>query len=201
MAMITIKIEGKRGCGFRKKGGIYLVADGAGETCIKLPIPLTVCPCCASGIKQARGWTWISSQLVSEPKCTKGPRCKVCPLEPEEPTRMGLLWVGETFYPTPRDFMKESSRMGISKRIAQVPNDFKVGQTWIMLAHARACGTTVNPVPGIFTAFRPARIEYVVKGTEPEEELDHLGKRGFSLVNVINTETDTNLRIGGEYDT
>ena len=38
---------------------------------------------------------------------------------------------------------------------------------------------------GIFSAFVPERIEYVVKGTESPDELENMAKRGITLVNVI----------------
>lgn len=33
-------IEPRRGCGYRKMGGLYLVADALGEVCHRLPFPL-----------------------------------------------------------------------------------------------------------------------------------------------------------------
>lgn len=52
-------VETKRGCGYRKVGGLYLVGSGIGSPCDRLPFELTVCPCCSQGVKQSRGWTWI----------------------------------------------------------------------------------------------------------------------------------------------
>ena len=52
-------IEQKRGCGYRKVGGLYMVGGGIGVPCDRLPYELTVCPCCSQGVKQSRGWTWI----------------------------------------------------------------------------------------------------------------------------------------------
>lgn len=51
-------IEAKRGCGFRKVGGTYLVSEGEGMPCDRLPIKLDVCPVCSHGFKRSRGWTW-----------------------------------------------------------------------------------------------------------------------------------------------
>ena len=39
-------IEPRRGCGFRKTGGLYLVGDNQGQPCCRLPIILHVCPAC-----------------------------------------------------------------------------------------------------------------------------------------------------------
>lgn len=52
--------EKKRGCGYRKIGGLYLVTDGGGSPCDRLPFELDVCPTCGGGIKPARGWSWFS---------------------------------------------------------------------------------------------------------------------------------------------
>lgn len=37
-------VETRRGCGYRKVGGIYLVCDGAGFRCDQLPVNLEVIP-------------------------------------------------------------------------------------------------------------------------------------------------------------
>ena len=64
MNIQTIVNESERGCGFRKKGGLYLVSEGLAAPCGKLPIPLTVCPVCGQGIKPSRGWTWINGKKL-----------------------------------------------------------------------------------------------------------------------------------------
>ena len=199
MATIIHKTEKQRGCGYRKPGGMYFVSDGPGKECGRLPIALTVCPCCNAGIKPHRGFQWVLGSLFMGTTCPTSPACGGCPLNFLKPDmRLGLMWVGEKFYPTPADFMKEGAAMGVSKRIPQIPKDFKVGESWIMLAHRKAIGPltldTLADDPeggkvlqyqaGVFQAFKPSRIEYVVKGTETEEELDRLEKRGLTLVKV-----------------
>ena len=73
-------------------------------------------------------------------------------------------------------------------------NGFKIGETWILLAHIkggrRGVGVSedqTTPVyyPAIFHAFKPARIEYIVTGLETTDELEAFEKRGFTLINVI----------------
>lgn len=186
MATVHKRIERQRGCGYRKKGGMYFVSDGIAAACDKLPIPLTVCPCCYAGVKQTRGFQWINSQLFSAATCTGN--CSTCPMNFPD-MKMGLMWVGEKFYSTAGEFIKEANAMGVSKRISQVPRNFVVGQTWIALAHPKACngigeGGKIVMTPGVFRAFKPTAIEYVIKGTETEEELDALEQRGFTLVDV-----------------
>lgn len=200
MATIITKMESKRGCGYRAKGGKYFVSDGISRPCGKLPIPLTVCPCCNQGIKQSRGFTWISWKLLEIDKCKfnefeKDSACHGCPLRfPwNMDEKLGLMWVGGKYYPSTSDFSKEASAMGVSKRIAQVPKDFIIGETWICLGHPEAMVKATDEgeletQAGIFHAFQPSRIEYVITGKETEAELDAMEGRGFTLVEVIPEE-------------
>lgn len=66
---IEVKVEAARGCGYRKKGGLYLVAPKPNAPCGRLPIPLDVCPCCHSGIKPTRAWTWVQPKPLFAVKC------------------------------------------------------------------------------------------------------------------------------------
>lgn len=204
MPNIITRIEGRRGCGYRKPGGLYFVTDGGGRTCFKLPIELTTCPCCGEGIKFSRGFTWITSQLFVTAPCNNDIPgrgeidCIGCPLNVTDPSqRFGLMWVGAKYY-TAGEFSVEAATRGISKRIAQIPHGFKVGETWVLLAHIEAIkrdapvmvdglqvGTAPHLFPGIFHAFKPSRIEYVVTGQETDEVLEAFEKRGFTLVHVV----------------
>jgi hypothetical protein len=165
-------VEAKRGCGYRKIGGLYLVGGGIGVPCDRLPISLSICPCCGQGIKQSRGWTWVDvNKLVDGvhrvnaptpdylPKGVNGLQpcdCGVelrptvemdCPLckYPELLGRAGLLWIGEQFYKTPGQFVAEGVALGFSRRIRTVPRGFKPGETWVLLAHPKAV-TVAEPV-------------------------------------------------------
>lgn len=189
MATITTRIEQARGCGYRKPGGIYLVADGIGSICCRLPHELTVCPCCGEGIKQSRGFTWVTGAIFGERKDEqhKQQLCTDCPLN-DTNKKFGLMWVGEKYYKTAIHFTREANAMGVSKRIAQVPTDLIVGTTWILLAHPKAVmkieDDKIVHTQGIFQAFRPTRIEYIITGEESEDELNRLEKRGFTLIKV-----------------
>lgn len=196
MPNVIKRKESKRGCGYRKKGGMYFVSEGIAAPCDKLPIPLHVCQYCHAGFKQTRGYTWISSQLFANAPC-KG-KCATCPMSiPDQ--QMGLMWVGEKFYSTADHFTREANAMGVSKRISQVPKNFIVGETWIALAHPKAIhkvekGGKIIFGPGIFRAFKPSAIEYVITGKETIKELEALEKRGFTLVDVIeNKGTQTTM--------
>jgi len=190
-------VESKRGCGFRKIGGLYLVGGKLSAPCDRLPLPLEVCPCCGEGIKFSRGFTWIQPETLFQGNhkpeskiknllglnscsCSKG--CPVCyPSEhfPEGETA-GLIWIGDKFY-SPQAFQAEAAEMGVSRRIKAVPRGFKIGETWIFFAHKKAITKTVQDldskeaepglfkteeIPGIFCAFRPTRIERIVKQSE-----------------------------------
>lgn len=192
MPTITNVLDPIRGCGKRKPGGLYLVTSGAPAPCCGLPVPLVVCPCCGQGIKFFRGFGWIDpAQLfagVWDPQNCKNEvgtpfNCVLKNL----PEKMGLMWVGEKFY-SPDQFAAEAAAVGISKRIHSIPRDFKVGQTWIALAHIKAANHYPGPVPvkgpGVFMFFRPSRIEYVVTGSETTEQLEQMETRGISLVRV-----------------
>ena len=188
----TINNEPSRGCGKRKPGGIYLIASEWGSPCGKLPIPLNRCPCCAAGIKFARGWTWIAPRpLIAAATCQACPNsyCNVCPVGGAIPERAGLLWIGEQFYQTPTDFNAEAEAQGVSRRIKSIPHDFVLGETWVYLAHIKAAHTTEGDAcPGLFTAFKPIRIEYILKGDESLEALDQLERRGFTLIKLTYDE-------------
>lgn len=192
---IRTSVEGKRGCGYRKEGGLYLVSEGMGRYCGALPVELSICPTCHHGIKPSRGWTWIDlSALVAVRGCSKPDGCGNCPIADAKIQKCGLLWVGEKFYPTPASFAKEAHDMGISRRISAVPRDFKVGQTWVALAHRKAIesefklGEEPTYKSAIFHVFQPARIEYIVKKKDTKKKLAALEERGISLVRVIRKE-------------
>lgn len=204
---IETKHESRRGCGWRKPGGIYLVAPAPDAKCCRLPHILDICPCCGAGIKPTRGWTWVDVDKLFWPngydeyhdKCPNNDWTHICPLSrPGTIGKAGLLWIGEQFYATPEAFLMEAKSMGISRRIHSVPRDFKLGETWVLLAHrkgALAAHTAEDGLfkgedmeiwqPAIFSVFKPAAMEYIVTGHEDEESLEQLVKRGLTPVRVV----------------
>ncbi len=86
--------------------------------------------------------------------------------------------------------------MGVSRRIAQIPRGFEIGQ-WVLLAHRKACywpaaadptqlsGVLLAFSPGIFQVWQPSRIEYVVTGGESDAELEAWRRRGVEPVEVV----------------
>lgn len=206
--------EQKRGCGWRKIGGLYLVADGFSRPCDFLPYELTVCRHCGAGVKQGRGFQWLARSFFGRMGCKE--TCRPtgafalsrtaarlefpCPMDEPPDTRFGLLWVGARFYPTPADFAAEAAAMGISKRIAQVPKDLILGETWVFLAHPRCLfwkavdgapygAETVRSAPGIFYMFRPTAIEKILTGEmATSAERQALERRGITPVIVHDRE-------------
>jgi len=202
MPEITESVEAARGCGYRKAGGKYMMGGACEAPCGKLPLVLERCPCCDAGVKPSRSWTWVGArQLFGEEECkvcAQTPGCKLA----HPPERAGLLWIGSKHYPTSKEFVDEARRMGISRRLPQVPKDFKVGETLVLLAHRKhevACPDCDGPAaacpsckgsgrvhrPAIFGAFTPTHMEYVVKGDETDDDLERLAAQGFKLVRVV----------------
>ena len=77
-----------------------------------------------------------------------------------------------------------------------VPRGFKVGETWVALAHRKAIPVWKDPEkkeldykPGIFHIFKPHRVEYVVKEFDPGQT-GTLEKRGITLVRVLREQTE-----------
>lgn len=207
-------VETKRGCGYRKVGGIYLVGDYIPVYCDRLPYKLDVCPICGGGIKVGRGMTTInplklfgehllSGQLDGEWfECEDNPNCYLC-RPPNSPAY--LMNVGEKYYKTPRDFLDEGSLQGFSKRIAQIPKDFEIGKTIVYLTHPKACQeepvnggngklVEVEYSMGIFTAFIPQRIEKLFWQSEldkmSEKEKKALNRRGITPIGIPDGDKD-----------
>lgn len=212
-------VEARRGCGYRKVGGLYLVSPPVGSVCDRLPLPLTVCPTCGGGIKQARGWTWVNLPALVEgvhPQCRDNFACPLC-MAPERIGKAGLMWVGAKFY-TPQSFQREAADLGISKRISAIPQGFKLGETWVLLAHPEGftrgpacrcehrdkqhtwngactlcdCQKFDNVLPGIFQVFKPTAIEKIITKTQSQdaELVEGLKKRGISAVVVPDDDPD-----------
>lgn len=196
-------IEAKRGCGYRKRGGLYLVGEGNAIGCHRLPMNVHVCPVCSSGIKYSRGFTWFdpfkffgNCEHEIETDCHKH-HCNVC-FPPSG--KHGLMWIGKKFY-TPSEFTAESVRLGVSKRISAIPRNFVLGETWIYLAHLEAGEMPeeseteifkVKRVPAIFYCFKPTAIEKIISETEAKDpvEMEKLKRAGITPVVVPDDDAD-----------
>jgi len=191
-------VESKRGCGFRKVGGLYLCGGGASMNCDRLPYELETCPVCGSGIKFTRAWTWLNWEVYagSHTMCRCNVVCPICHPEAKQP--YGLLWVGEASY-TPETFITEALTMGVSRRIPAVPRKLKLGETWVLFAHIKACGERkdedgkAESIPGVFYAFKPTSLELLIWESEAKPEyLEDLEKRGITPIIIPNGDEDHN---------
>jgi len=189
-------IEPKRGCGYRKVHGLYLVGRGPLEGCDRLPINLEPCPVCGQGIKFTRGITRIQPYKLwgNHQGCDEDTACNVC--RPPTSTSF-LMWVGGKWY-TPNNFMEEMFLMGASKRIAAVPKDLKIGKTVIYLAHLEATNLGQDPitgedklVAGVFSSFTPDAVEILIWRSEATpEKIKELTDRGLTVIVVPDGDSD-----------
>lgn len=196
-------VEQMRGCGYRVVGGLYLCGQGQSMHCDRLPYELELCPVCGSGVKFTRGWTWLdwAKYAGDHEGCRDAvlPMCRVCiPHEEEQP--YGLLWVGEASY-TPTSFIQEALIMGVSRRIPTIPHKLKLGETWVLCAHKKACGERRSEeapfglvgIPGVFYAFRPTSLELLIWQSEAKlEYLEDLAKRNITPVVIPDGDEDHN---------
>lgn len=212
-------VEARRGCGYRKAGGTYLVGGGIGIACDRLPYELNVCPCCNAGIKPSLGWTWIQPGKFfngphsiacfnpdhgNEP-CSDRPFCWFCE-NPGQFEKAGLIWIGGSFYKSPADFVAEGIKMGFSRRIKAIPRGFKLG-TPVFLAHRKTIERGVTPedvelnpklkgeliasFPGIFYVWIPERIEKIFNESERgSEAVQDAEKRDIVPVFVPDNDPD-----------
>jgi hypothetical protein len=120
--------------------------------------------------------------------------------------KVALMWVGKRFYPTPEDFVREAISLGVSKAIRAVPKELKLGETYVLLAHLEGIIQESIPetpedvaekiwTPAIFYVFRPQRIEKIITGKTPKEELARLEQRGITPVVVPCDDPDHNPEV------
>lgn len=77
-----------------------------------------------------------------------------------------------------------------------MPKGFVVGKTWVFVAHRLAISQSDGSfVPGIFQAFKPQALEYVVKGTETNDELEAMVKRGITPIQIERVEVERELEL------
>ena len=137
-------VEAKRGCGFRRVNGLYLVGGGLSAPCDRMPYPLDRCRTCGGGVKFTRGHTWLqpdffephSDSLPATIYCRDESACPVCNNRDDFGPHL-LLWIGRGHY-SPEAFLEEGRRLGVSRRISAMPKGLVLGETWVLLAHLDA---------------------------------------------------------------
>lgn len=111
--------------------------------------------------------------------------------------------MGRKFYAQPEDFIAEAHELGICLGISRIPKGFRIGETWVALAHNTKtifcpdcvdkkvnfkCSTCAGKrwvfKPSIFALFKPEAVECVLIGTETDEFIDGLILRGITPVRV-----------------
>lgn len=195
-------IEAKRGCGYRKVGGLYLVGTGLGLVCGRLPYHIEICPVCGEGIRIGRGYRLIDGTKFFQHNCEKQCDCHqygcaIC--NSDELGKCLVMSVGKKFY-TPESFIKEAESMGVSKRIAHLPKGFKLGEMWVLLTHPEAGIKTIavdrfktdqEKVPAIFYAFKPKKVEKLMKESEATDKVvEENAKKGITIIKVPDNDTD-----------
>lgn len=195
MKIKQIKVS-KRKCGERKPGGFYLVGGIPVGDNGWLPRAVR-CACGIQFIKPSRNvQTVVPYDVFPELRPeSKDPR-KFHSFKPLE--KVWVITLDADHYKTPGDWLEEAENQGISRRLKEIPRGFKIGESWVFIMHGKVFKRevvidegllteetkTVNE-PGIICVFRPRAIEYVVHGTETNEELIALAERGVTPVKVI----------------
>lgn len=170
-------IEPKRGCGYRKVNGLYMVGGSLSAPCDRMPYPLEWCPTCGGGIKFTRGPQWLQPNFfgphrevtvgtkITLADCADDGPCPVC-RNREDFGPLLLLWIGRAHY-TPEAYLEESRRLGVSRRLSAVPKGFVVGETWVLLAHLDAVPSRESEVCarcGMLRRFHAGQPDHIFKG-------------------------------------
>ena len=167
-------VEQKRGCGYRKVGGLYLVGSGVGEPCDRLPMAIIPCSTCGEEPRFHRAVSKINPLRIfglheEQESCADmmpGSYDPIC-----SPSDVAyLMWVGKEY--TAMTFGMEARQMGISKRIHQIPKDFTLGFDWVWLAKLQLIPSEGKTLAldsnergygaGIFSIFKPTAIEKII---------------------------------------
>lgn len=201
----------KRGCGFRYPG-LYLFGTGIAVSCDRLPLKIPVCPCCGETLRPLRSVRIINPQkmfgthytcepteaemndpLTLRETCDCDVECPAC----HPPNKAGLMWIGERYYPTPKDFIREARQAGVSKRIPAVPKGIVPGD-WVFLAHPAGNEFDLDHPERIVYAFQVQEIQQVVTASQACDEkfLEKVRERGY--IPVIETGPVIEIKKGDD---
>jgi hypothetical protein len=183
MPVEGVKIEQRyqRGCGFRRPG-LYLVGEGYPVPCDRLMMKIPVCPCCGETLRQLRSirvFNPFRMLGLHGESCTCDKACPAC----YPPEKGGLIWVGEKFYHTPEDFIKEAHFIGVSRRIPKLPKELGVGD-WIYLVHPWGNELDLDEPARIFYVFRIREVQQILTPMQAEdlEYVKEVQKKGFTPI-------------------
>lgn len=159
------EVKALRGCGYRKIGALYLMGELLlPKGCDRLPYELEICPCCGGGFKFTRGIVKTNEKLLFKDshaalECECDPGCPIC--QPADQTA-AIMWVGKQYY-SPKSFLEEGRKQGVSKRIGRMPGFIELDKTWVYLAHMDGTKNQFGEtVPAIFGAFKPTHYEKIM---------------------------------------
>jgi hypothetical protein len=122
-----------------------------------------------------------------------GTQCPIC----FPPEKAWVVWVGETYYENSQDFIQEAKKMGISRKIAYVPEGLEVGD-WVYLGYRKLIPTgrfgkngKEIKYPGIFHAFQVQRVEKLLTEKQQQDQayVRDLLKRGVTPVVEVDDES------------
>lgn len=161
-------VESKRGCGYRKVGGIYLCGTGISMICERLPLHIPVCPVCGETIRFLRSMRKINPKklfgICQENHTCHQYNCKIC----NPPEKAWLMWVGREY--TPESFRDEAEKLGVSKRIPFIPSDLGMGD-WVWLAYNDIFKIDKKHYEaGIFYAFKVTKIEKIITTSQSKNK-------------------------------
>lgn len=205
-------IEKKRGCGYRKVGGLYLVGEGRTFVCDSLPLQLFPCDCCGFDIPwPQRSFMWVKKRYFEKlsyvhrnnGECKCLPQCPICHPENNDQEKYGFMWVGKRHY-TPESFRLEAEERGACKRVNQIPKGLKLGETWVLLGHHEVpiynkgtfgknglAKAEPEKKPAIFYGFKPVRVEMPIwKSKATKRRLKALEKQGITPVIIPDGDKD-----------
>lgn len=171
-------MEVLRRAGFRRVGGLYLMAKEIYFTCPRLPQPLKKCPHCGEGPNISRNMTSITPKKYFSDNELFDPSTE-CPICNPPEGKHYIMCVGKHFYPTTASFMIEAQQLGVSKRVPFL-GEIVFNKTVIYLAHERA---SVQGW-GLFAYFIPTHAEYLVW-----DNWTGTANKNFTLIKIPTTET------------
>lgn len=186
-------IEKKRGCGYRKVGGLYLVGGGITMPCDRLPFVIKECECCGFKPPMFRGFSWINKKYLGKDhsvmlECNCFSLCPICHPGYYEEDKFGFMWVSHVYY-TPASFIQEAKELEVSKRISYIPKDLKIGD-WVLLAY-KPKKKDPEKDPYIFYAFKVQRIEKLIwESQATEDALKKLKDKDLTPVIVPDGDKD-----------